>query len=331
MRQLFAKLADFLLRSSKRKAAQTPAETEVPEIPKPTGKLFLEAMRENNERRIVEGQLSDSTRDKYGYYCQNIKNYLRAKQLDEIECQDVRIPVFEGLRSWLHTNLKSCGKSHSSRHIEMCISAMDYAVRMEWASHNPLASLETGRDKRKAVVHLDAKELQKFIKHDFKNAAFKRVQILYTFQCATGISYANLYDYQTRLDEESGGLWIEDNRKKVGRTPFYVPLDAPGFEIAKAIHTAFEGHLPHLENASYNRYLKEMAAILNINKRLTTHTARKTFATLMDQEGFSLGVISSILGNSEDVCKKHYIQGSKKKVAKEMAEKYDRVHLAIAN
>ncbi len=36
---------------------------------------------------------------------------------------------------------------------------------------------------------------------------------------------------------------------------------------------------PVLSNQHYNSYLKEIAEIVGIKKRLTTHTARKTFAS----------------------------------------------------
>lgn len=275
---------------------------------------FIEALKGYFEFRVTDNNLSSSTQRKYQYYYQNIKAFLEVKDLLELPLSQVSIPLCEELRIWLHKELKSCGKTHSSRHLEKCIAAMDYSVRRGWVQANPLSSLLTGRDKRKPVVYLDPGELRRFMLYNFKNEGFKKAQLLYTFQTASGLGYGNLYGYKTVMD--AFGLWIEDNRNKVGEKPFYVPLDAPGFEIAKAIHEAYQGGLPHLENATYNRYLKEMAAILNIDKRLTTHTARKTFATLMDQEGFSLTVISAILGNTEEVCRDHYISASKKKIEK---------------
>lgn len=283
-------------------------------------KLFLETLREHLADRALKKQLSDETKRKYGFCYDKVQRYLQSINKEDLTVHQVTIPIFEDFRRWMHKpgTAKSCGLTHSSRHLEICIGAMKQAVRDGHIKYNPIAELETGRDKRKKVIHLDKIELQKFIFYNFNNPGFLKAQVLFIFACSTGISYANLFDYQTTIDPESGGLWIEDNRKKVGKTPFYVPLDAPGFEIAKAIHLAYNGQLPKLENGTYNRYLKEMAAIVGILKNITSHTARKTFATLMDEQGFSLGVIAAILGNSEEVCKSHYINPSKKKIAREV-------------
>ncbi len=49
----------------------------------------------------------------------------------------------------------------------------------------------------------------------------------------------------------------------------------------------------------YNAYLKEIADIAGINKNLTTHLARKTFAsTIMLANGVNIAILSKILGHS---------------------------------
>lgn len=284
---------------------------------------FLQVLKEDLEERKIKKEWSDETVRKYDFCFKKIERFFKLQGYDRLTVDRMSIPIFEGLRIWMHKpgTAKSCGLTHSSRHLETCIHAMDFAVRREYIKFNPILALETGRDKRKPVVHLSEEELVKFINYKFNNSGFFKAQVLFTFACATGISYGNLFDYQTHIDPEDGGLWIEDNRKKIGNKPFYVPLDGPGFEIAKAIHLFFDGKLPHLENGCYNRYLKEMAVILSIVKRITSHTARKTFATLMDQAGFSVTVIAAMLGNSEEICRDNYINVTKKKIFKAVQER----------
>ena len=295
-------------------------KTEVPV----SNHLFLDVLKAHLEDRALRRQLSSETKRKYRFCYEKIEKYLSLHGMKNLTIDKVRVPIFEDLRRWMHApgNAKSCGLTHSSRHLEICIGAMDYAVRMEYIKYNPLAALETGRDKRKSVIHLTKEELQRFMHYRFKNKTFQKVQDLYTFQAVTGISYCDLYSYSVKSDIDSGIEWIEDRRNKTGKS-FFVPLSAPGFEIAKAIHKKYNGRLPKMENGSYNRLLKEMAAVLEINKNITSHTARKTCATLLDQEGFSLGVISAILGNTEEICRDHYIEPTRKKIEKAFNEKYN--------
>jgi len=54
--------------------------------------------------------------------------------------------------------------------------------------------------------------------------------------------------------------------------------------------------LPVITNQRMNSYLKEIADVCGINKNLTTHTARHTFATTVTLANqVSMGVVSKML------------------------------------
>ena len=58
--------------------------------------------------------------------------------------------------------------------------------------------------------------------------------------------------------------------------------------------------LPVISNAKYNEYLKEIATILGIEKRVTSHLARHTFATTVTYaNGVSIETISKMLGHTK--------------------------------
>src|SRR5699024_7813713 len=66
--------------------------------------------------------------------------------------------------------------------------------------------------------------------------------------------------------------------------------------------------LPRLSNQKFNRYLKEITAIVGINKRLTHHTARKTFAsTVLLYNDVPMEIVSELLGHSSlKITEKYY-------------------------
>lgn len=76
--------------------------------------------------------------------------------------------------------------------------------------------------------------------------------------------------------------------------PYYVPFD----KQAEKIYLKYLGILPKVDNGTYNRYLREACSLLNIKKYLTTHTARKTFATVKRHNGWSTESIADMLGHS---------------------------------
>ena len=79
-----------------------------------------------------------------------------------------------------------------------------------------------------------------------------------------------------------------------------------------------EAHvLPAISNQKMNSYLKEITEIVGINKKLTHHTARKTFATtILLYNDVPIEIVSKLLGHSSiAVTQKHYAKVVNKKVS----------------
>jgi site-specific recombinase XerD len=65
--------------------------------------------------------------------------------------------------------------------------------------------------------------------------------------------------------------------------------------------------LPVMSNQKMNAYLKEIADLCGINKRLTTHIARHTCATVvMLANQVSMENVAKILGHSNTKMTQHY-------------------------
>lgn len=100
-----------------------------------------------------------------------------------------------------------------------------------------------------------------------------------------------------------GEKWMNILRKKTNKH-YQVPL----LPQAIAILNRYKYHpislnkgilLPVPSNVKYNAYLKEIGRIAKVNKNLTTHLSRKTFATtIMLANGVNIGILSKILGHA---------------------------------
>ena len=69
-----------------------------------------------------------------------------------------------------------------------------------------------------------------------------------------------------------------------------------------------------------NAYLKEIAAICNIDKTLTTHCARHTFACLAVEYGMPIDVLAKILGHSNTNMTRHYAKFSEQLIGRKIGE-----------
>ncbi len=97
-----------------------------------------------------------------------------------------------------------------------------------------------------------------------------------------------------------------------------IPFGAKPFETARNILAKYNGCLPIVTNQTYNRFLKEVAAILGITKRLTTHVVRKTTAMQWLNAGVLEETVVRMLGHNTTKQLKIYAQVEEKKIAKDV-------------
>lgn len=150
---------------------------------------------------------------------------------------------------------------------------------------------------------LDKEELNKLENKVIKIERVERVRDLFLFCCYTGLSYADIAKLR-KAEIGTGvgnGKWIFTNRKKTA-TNTNVPLIAP----AMALIEKYKDHpmceetvFPVLSNQRMNSYLKEVADICGINKNLTFHLSRHTFATTVTlTNGVPIESVSKMLGHT---------------------------------
>lgn len=94
-------------------------------------------------------------------------------------------------------------------------------------------------------------------------------------------------------------------------------LEIPLLDKAKMIIEKYSGDLKNVEkdkvlfpvisNQKFNSYLKEIAEIIGVNKKLSHHIARKTFAsTVLLNNDVPMHVVSELLGHSSIVITEGY-------------------------
>ena len=89
--------------------------------------------------------------------------------------------------------------------------------------------------------------------------------------------------------------------------------------------------LPILSNQKMNAYLKEIAAICEINKELTVHIARHTFATTVTlTNGVPIESVSKMLGHKNLRTTQHYAKVLDRKVSDDMKILKDKFTMNLA-
>ena len=175
----------------------------------------------------------------------------------------------------------------------------------------------------KSVVFLNQKELEKIENHSFHQSRLEFVRDLFIFCCYTGLAYNEMSRLENRhiINGFDGNKWIQMKREKTGKD-IAVPLLPKACNIMVKYDSGYKNKyvFPKISNQKINSYLKEIAVIIGIDKRVTHHTARKTFAsTVLLYNNVPMEIVSELLGHSSmSITEDYYGKIVKKKVSEEI-------------
>lgn len=155
------------------------------------------------------------------------------------------------------------------------------------------------------------------------------VRDVFLFSVFTGIAFGDLRSLTEKnlVQAEDGTWWIHSARKKTG-TPFHVPLlELPLELINKYKGIAPEGKLfPMLSCSKTNINLKKIAAICGINRRVTFHQARHTYASLITlSQGVTLDTVRELMGHRDWRATRIYAHLTHEKVSEDMEKLQKRI------
>jgi site-specific recombinase XerD len=218
------------------------------------------------------------------------------------------------------------GNNTVMKHIERFRKMINVAIRMEWLERDPFAAYQQ-KFERVEREYLSKEELAKIEFRDLKIVRLQWVRDLFVFSCYTGLAYIDVMrltpgNITKGMD---GELWLITNRQKTSN-PVRVPLLPKALEIIDQ----YKGHpralaegtlFPNISNQKLNSYLKEIADLCDINKNLTFHLARHTFATTVTlTNGVPIESVSKMLGHSTITTTQIYAKVIEKKLSDDMKD-----------
>ena len=284
---------------------------------------LLTVFEEFNDRqeKLIGIDLAQSTFNKYDLTYRRLKEFIKVKMRknDILLCQVDRNFVMD-FEAYLKIEYKlDTNSSEKLMRIFKRITTMCF--KNGQMPKDPFCNHKLKKVK-KDRGYLTKSELEKII--DFKpdNKRLEKVRDIFLFCCFTGFDYSTTAALAGKniVTDDEGSLWIETHRIKTGTPSKVKLLDIPLF-ILKKYELRRDGNflLPVMSNAKYNLYLKEIASICGIEKRVTSHTARHTFATTVTYaNGVSIESISKMLGHTKLSTTQIYARIVDKTVSNEM-------------
>ena len=232
----------------------------------------------NKLKTLIGIDIKQSTWNKFYYVKNDIKAFIKWEfKTHDYPLKKLQLQFLDDFEYYLKT-VKKQKQITINKAIQRFRKPIKIAVAENYLDKDPFMLFKS-KSVKKEVVFLSAEELQLLEKYEFAQNRLAFVKNLFVFCCYTGLPYIELMNLKHThvVDGFDGNKWIKIKRVKTTKE-LSVPLLPKAIEIM-SMYNEDAYVFPRISNQRYNSYLKEIASIIGISKNLTTHIARKTFAT----------------------------------------------------
>ncbi|WP_010518957.1 site-specific integrase [Croceivirga radicis] len=271
---------------------------------------------------LVNITIKRNTVDKFYYVYNLAKEFTYHKYgSNDIKLDSLNMPFIKGFENYLLVEKKQAQVS-VNKAIQRLRKPVRIAIEEGKLSTDPFASYKAKKIKT-IVVFLDEYELRKLEEYEFNQKRLNFVKDLFVFSCYTGLAYRELMNLKKEHIKKSfdDNIWIKILREKTGEE-LSIPLLNKAQNLIDKYISNKEYVFPRISNQKINSYLKEIAVILDIKKKLTHHVARKTFAsTVLLYNDVPMEVVSKLLGHSSlSITEKYYAKVIDVKLSKNISD-----------
>ena len=286
----------------------------------------VDVFRHHNQQLevLIGSGNSKSTFGKYRTTLDHTVAFLLWKyQRPDIEISRINYSMVTEFEFWLKS-VKHCNHNTTLKYISNLRKIINTCVKNGWLVKDPFIGFKMTK---KEVIRdiLTEDELQTLRSKEIANTRLRQVRDIFMFSCFTGLAYidAKRLKRSEIILGVDGQQWINTRRKKTDN-PSRIPLLPVVLDIMEIYkdhpQCLYDGSLlPVPSNAKLTAYLKELADICGINKHLTFHIARHTFATTVTlNNGVPIESVSKMLGHKSIKITQIYAKILDKKVSEDM-------------
>lgn len=278
----------------------------------------------NKIKELIGKEYAPGTLERYTTSLKHTIEFMEWKyNISDIDITKIDHAFITDYEFWLRS-VRNCANNTAVKYIKNFNKIIKICLANDWLDRNPFANYKS-KVKEVERVFLTEDEIQALMNKEFKTERLTLVRDIFLFSCFTGLPYIdvkNLTESHISIGID-GEKWIFTHRQKT-ESASKIPI----LPITQMIIDKYKNHpecinkdklLPVLSNQKMNAYLKEIADICEIEKDLTFHIARHTFATTVTlTNGVPIESVSKMLGHKNLRTTQHYAKVLDRKVSEDM-------------
>ncbi len=289
-------------------------------------RTLIAVFEDHNQKMksLVGQEFEKSTLQRYETCLMHTKDFMRLHyHISDLPVAKVNFAFLNDFEYYLRS-VRKCGNNSAIKYIKNLGKIVRICLGNGWLTVDPYLNY---KPKQKTVHRevLTKEELTRLRKKKFNVARLNTVRDMFVFCCYTGLAYVDVHKLKRSelVKGVDGNLWIYTSRQKTD-TLSRIPL----LPEALSVIDMYEDHpqcvvkdalLPVMSNQKMNAYLKEIADLCKIDKPLTFHIARHTFATTVTlNNGVPIESVSKMMGHTSIKTTQIYAKVLDQKISADM-------------
>ncbi len=268
-------------------------------------KTLLIIYKEHNGEisELVGREFSSGAYQRHLRTARHLKTFIKKEYgCEDINVKEVDLKFINRFEHYLNT-LRTCTHNTVTKYVTNLKKIMRICYANDWITKDPFYHWKAKWKKVERDI-LNERELKTIMEIELPSQRLNQVKDIFVFCCFTGLSYIDVQKLSSNhiVLAMNGEKWIKIKRSKTD-TKSSVPLLPVAEGILKRYnqnHLANSGDklLPVISNQKLNTYLKEIAKLCGIHKKLTFHLSHHTFATTVTlANGVPIESVSKMLGH----------------------------------
>lgn len=240
----------------------------------------------------TKGDLSYGTYRKYQLAFEEFIKVVTDKEAKEVTNSDIERYI---------TNLGLSHKPATVRgYINKVKSAYIQAIRDDKLRQNPFNGIKV-RNPREKIEILTEEEYKAIRDKHFDIERLEKVRQLFVLGCNCGLSYCDLMLLKRENVMEKDGIsFISGSRQKTG-VKYTAVILKDGIDILDNLNDI------KMSNQKVNSYLKEIADLCGIKRRLNFHQSRHFYITTLLRRNINVGIVQQCAGHSKITMTERYL------------------------
>lgn len=275
-------------------------------------RMLIATFKEHNAecRALMGRDFELGTIKKYETIVRLLERYIAKKyEAEDLPLTSLDRDFVHGFELYLKID-RNQQQNTVARYMKGLKKITNRALANEWITKNPFADFKV-RTVQTNPTFLSLDEVHTIYRHKF-TGALDVVRDMFIMAAFTGLAFIDISNLRKEhvVTDNDGNMWIRKPRQKTE-----IVQNIPLLDIPKAILKKYEDNekakkkgtlLPVPCNQVMNRYLKEIGELCGIEKTLTTHVARHTYATVCLSQGVRIENVSKMLGHTSIKMTQHY-------------------------